>query len=558
MSMDDLLPTQMPVSQLIENFKLGKIGIPEIQRDVVWDADQVKSLLDSIKQRYPCGSLIFWAPREKDKSLIKAMIRPERLAYFGEQLPQWFLLDGQQRLSALASVMLDRPVVKALLSELEEEMPFIYANVKKFPREIEATTDGGGYKFPWILINHLFDGTYKSDPKVFDNLSSDQRTAIDNYVQRMRDYVFPVQIISGRTYIEVADIFTRVNSQGTQLTGAEIHLATIVPKWPGITKEFRDYRFELRGKNYDLDLNFLMRAITVIECGVAQIKKLAERVSEHKLSKRHLNRVWKQTKTATNKVIGALNRDLSLDKTKFFTSKNVLVPLVYYMAKDRSRSPATRNMMRFFMYSQLSGHYGGAGESVLRRDMRYFNAYDLTPRQALDELVDEARREAKQYYRRLRIKPDQISGSPSKNVMLLLMYVLMQQRGARDFGSGRQPTLSDIAPENLQIHHIFPFNYMMNDKTALRFRDEHYDTPAEYRADVNDIANMTFLGQDRNVSIGDAPPFEYLPLETRKTLRQAHFIPEDKSLWHPSKFDKFLAARREMISKAANSMLKYL
>jgi hypothetical protein len=560
MSMGNIISSNYTVSQLVKMFRLGEIGIPEIQRDVVWDSDDIKKLIDSINRGFPCGSLILWEPRERDKSLVRAMIRPERHAYFKNKTPQYFLLDGQQRLSALASVMLERPLLRELLAELNEEMPSLYANLKKFPGEIEATAFGIGYNSPnWVLLNDLFNSTYRTSNELFANLSKEQQLAIDVYVQRIRDYQFPIQIISGRKYSDVAEIFTRVNSQGTSLTGAEIHLATIVPKWPGITSKFRDYRRELHDRNYDLDLSFLMRVITVIECGVAQIKKLAERIHDGKLSKPYLNRVWGQAKGATNKVINKLNHDLSLDKTKFFPSKNVLIPLVCYVVKDKGHSPATSNMMRFFLYSQLSERYGGGAESVLKRDVRYFNSGEwTTPRRALNELVNDVRREAKQQYKGMKIKPNQISGPPSKNVMLLLMYILMQRRQARDFGTGKKPTLSYIEPENLHIHHIFPFNYMMQDKTALHFRDEIYGTPAQYRADVNDIANMTFLSQNTNAAIGDEPPFEYLPQFTDKALRKAHFIPEDKRLWYPSKFDDFLRARRRMISMAANSLLKYL
>ena len=69
------------------------------------------------------------------------MIRPERLDQFDGALPRYFLLDGQQRVTALASVTLKRDLFKSLISEVEEEMPLILANLRHFPGEIEATTD---------------------------------------------------------------------------------------------------------------------------------------------------------------------------------------------------------------------------------------------------------------------------------------------------------------------------------------------------------------------------------------------------------------------------------
>lgn len=213
--MESLLPTVKSISDLMDDFESGNIAIPEIQRDVVWKAEQVKDLIDSVSQSYPCGSLILWEPRERDRSLVRSMVRPERLEQFPNHLPRYFLLDGQQRLTALASVFLPREQLKKLLIELEEEMPFIFVNLKKFPRDIEATTDIGGYKFSWVPFHRLFDGTLPLGDAGYAALP-DVHGKVQKYAQMFRDYKFPVQIIRDRTYEAVADIFTRVNSQGTQ------------------------------------------------------------------------------------------------------------------------------------------------------------------------------------------------------------------------------------------------------------------------------------------------------------------------------------------------------
>jgi hypothetical protein len=89
-----LIPTQLSVSELMDDFFKGRIAIPEIQRDVVWDSDQVKELFDSIYQIYPCGSLIFWEPRLRDGKLMREIIRPEMLAYYKNRLPKYFLIVG--------------------------------------------------------------------------------------------------------------------------------------------------------------------------------------------------------------------------------------------------------------------------------------------------------------------------------------------------------------------------------------------------------------------------------------------------------------------------------
>jgi hypothetical protein len=188
-------------------------------------------------------------------------------------------------------------------------------NLKGFPRlrdkDIEAATDGDQYTFPWALMNDVFSGRIKDMSDYRDRLSSEQKHGIDFYTQGIRDYQFPVQVIQERDYPTAGNIFSRVNSQGTQLTGAEIHIASIIPHWRGIASEFRRYRRDLRKGGYDLDLTFLMRAITVIACDVPQIKKLVDKVSQKNLTKRQLNRLWAESKRAINVVVRTLREDLS-------------------------------------------------------------------------------------------------------------------------------------------------------------------------------------------------------------------------------------------------------
>ncbi|MDI7260586.1 MAG: DUF262 domain-containing protein [Thermodesulfobacteriota bacterium] len=550
--MENLLSTVKSVSQLIDDFEKGRIAVPEIQRDVVWKSDQVKQLIDSISNGFPCGSLILWEPREKDASFVKSLVRPERLEKFSNALPRYFLLDGQQRLTALSSVILKRDFLKDLLNELEEDMPFIYINLKKFPNEIEATEAPAGYNFPWVLYNSLFDGSLNNSAE-YPKLDDGKKKKIERYVQNIRDYIFPVQIIRDQNYSTVAEIFTRVNSQGTPLTGAEIHLAKIVPHWQGITKEFRDYRKELKEKYYELDLTFLMRVITAIECNVPQIKKLSEKIDKDKTSKASLNRTWKKVKISTNKLIRILKNELHLDKSKYVISKNTLVPLVYYIASEK-KSAAINSIKKFFLLAQLSEHYGGSADSTLRKDFKVL-VEASKPRFGLLELVNNLNRETRQYYRGLKIRGTDIGGIPSKNVLLLLMYILMRKKDATDWGSARTP-LDDIEPKNIQLHHIFPFDLMIKDRNAWkRSEDEGYSL-AEYRAEVNDIANITFLSSSTNASLSNIPPSQYLFNETTRDMRKAHFIPEDKELWKTENFIYFLSERRTLIAKAITKFLR--
>jgi hypothetical protein len=558
MRTNQLMPTPLAVSQLVNDFAYGDLAIPEIQRDVVWKPDQVKELISSVFRQYPCGSLILWEPRLRDGNTIRSMIRPERLEQYNGRLPKWFLLDGQQRITALASAFLPPDQLKEILAELAEDMPQIFCNLRRFPDELEATTDVSGYSFPWAPLQVTLCGNVLHDEETRRKLGDAKIREIQERIQRFRDYHFPAQIIRERTYQEVARIFELVNSQGTSLTGAEIHLARLVPHWPGITKDFRDYRSELKERKYDLDLSFLMRSIAAIECDSAQISKLTKKMENQGLSKAGLKRAWRQARRAIDRVVTTLSAELDLDRARYFPSKNVLIPLVYYAANEKSQTRATKQMLRFFLGSQLSERYGRAADTVFREDFRILTDTSKTPRQNLEYLAKCIVVDARRNYRGLKIQPGDVYGPPAKNVILLLMYIVMRRQVATDWSEGRATLLRDIEPKEMQIHHIFPYNFMIKDKDALDYADRCGLKPSEYRSELNDIANMTFLSKPTNVRIGDLPPWQYLPLETSKGIRRAHFIPEDQELWHPSRFGDFLKARRELIAKAATKLLRSL
>src|SRR5207244_12631635 len=132
---------------------------------------------------------------------------------------------------------------------------------------------------PWLSLQEVLDGSLNQRQDLRNRLGDAKLRTITMQGQQLCNYQFPIQIIQDRSYQDVAEIFARVNSLGTPLTGAEIHLARLVPHWKGITANFRAYRKQLREKNFDLDLSFLMRAITAVECDTAQIAKLTQRMT---------------------------------------------------------------------------------------------------------------------------------------------------------------------------------------------------------------------------------------------------------------------------------------
>ena len=79
--------------------------LPDIQRDFVWDRDQIRLLLDSLMKGYPFGALLIWETR-----YLEVAFRDFIVDYTHGQVvvpktkdagkPLEMVLDGQQRLQS--------------------------------------------------------------------------------------------------------------------------------------------------------------------------------------------------------------------------------------------------------------------------------------------------------------------------------------------------------------------------------------------------------------------------------------------------------------------------
>src|SRR5438876_6840258 len=86
------------IKDLIEQYRSGRIVIPEFQRDYVWKKSKAPLLIDSLYRGFPVSSMILWQSDEETRSR-RTEPRPKRAS-----LMSW-LIDGQQRVIMLVRTM---------------------------------------------------------------------------------------------------------------------------------------------------------------------------------------------------------------------------------------------------------------------------------------------------------------------------------------------------------------------------------------------------------------------------------------------------------------------
>ena len=151
-------PTNRKIQALVDMFLTRELLLPEMQRKYVWDATQSRDLLDSIYRDYPSGSILIWEtdniPELKEHSFEKTT-----QAAIGKRL---LLLDGQQRITTLASILTGEPIRSRKGNIVKEKFVDIYFNIDH-PDEIIKDTE----ERPDFEVGDLVDGKYPDDGEFY-------------------------------------------------------------------------------------------------------------------------------------------------------------------------------------------------------------------------------------------------------------------------------------------------------------------------------------------------------------------------------------------------------
>ena len=219
------------VDDLVRGVRIGRIGLPDLQRPFVWTDNKVRDLFDSMMKGYPIGYVMIWespADYETKKNVIG---KNEKI----HDEPKELVIDGQQRLTALVAAMYGVVVKDKNFADKEIKISF-----NPLTREFAVWTPAYERDTEWISrISDVFlakeqnsiislrrkfikDANEGRAKKNLGELTEDEETTIEdsiNALLNLSDFSLPTLEIQYNTDEEaVADIFVRVNSGGQKLT----------------------------------------------------------------------------------------------------------------------------------------------------------------------------------------------------------------------------------------------------------------------------------------------------------------------------------------------------
>jgi len=206
-------PSVVHLVTLFRQISNGEIKIPAFQRKYVWNEKQVLSLLSSVYEGYPIGSLLFWKVDKKvfDIALPSVSAFPDLV----EKYPLNYVLDGMQRLTTLFGVFNHQNgITDKILNvgfDLKENRFSLLTNNSS---HVEYIVPLSSLFSPKRLLE--FQSGLASQPDG-DNLIN----AVLNLQAAFQEYMIPTVTIQSDDIKRVVGIFERVNSTGTRLSSVD-------------------------------------------------------------------------------------------------------------------------------------------------------------------------------------------------------------------------------------------------------------------------------------------------------------------------------------------------
>ena len=191
------------------------------------------------------------------------------------------------------------------------------------------------------------------------------------------------------------------------------------------------------------------------------------------------------------------------------------------------------------MLANAKGRYSrGSSETLLDQDLATLRDGG-GPDQLVDRLVNQVGR--------LTILPEDLAGRTSRSALFKTMFLAFADAGAHDWQSNLRISVNHSgSADKLQFHHIFPRAYL---KKAV---------PHIKQSQVDDIANLAFIGGSTNRTISAKDPAIYVPAliqDGRAGDLLCQDVPTDVALLDSANYEDFLMTRRLLIAERLNSFL---
>jgi len=549
----------------------------------------------SIFSDYYIGSLLLWKVKDQN---VKLLACESLYGYVGKSTPEYIVLDGQQRLTAMyyAFVSPDKPLPKRSNRAIyyihidkfmagETDAAFGYEWLSKKTRTVLETPElqyerhffplsiigQGGFEFyKWIEAYKAFwtksaAETESVEDKRLAEAHAENAMAFGQEVQAVIEQyqVSYIELDKDIGIDKVCDIFTQINSKGVQLDVFDLLNALMKPQGIQLKHLYRTSQKRLafietpKMNVYILQVMSILRQnycspkyLYFLQPGVEKPIRLPDGSLSSEIlvnSSEEFINYWEQATASLERVIALLQHPQEYGATSaaYIPYVSILPAFAAIQSKLGELPPnqqltGRKKIRHWYWASVFSNRYSSSVESTAARDFTAMRAW-LEDDNAKPALIEEFAAS----YRTMDLRTEVKRGSSVYNAIFNL-FVLA---GARDWMTGDVPQYGE-----LDDHHIVP---------AWWGRDNNIGGA------INSILNRSPLTSETNRNIiREKLPNEYLPqliaangMDAVLGMLESHFINKTalevllRNPFGPKDFEDFIAERYRTLLDGIETLL---
>lgn len=401
---------QIPITikEAIDNIKKRHYLLPSIQREFVWDTDQIETLFDSLMRDYPISTFLFWQVSKnkiKDFQFYEFLnkyhekdCRHNRKAEPSDEEDIIALLDGQQRMTSM---------YLALTGSYAKKMPYyqwnsphafpakkLYLNLLKPSDELEVEYE---FKFLtekeakpsekdfWFECSEIL--SFEDVSKTMEYLMEHDLTDSSKYSKESRTFALKTlngffnvihqkgtisyYLEKGEELDKVLQIFIRINSGGTKLSYSDLLLSIATAQWKEkdareVIHEFVDSINQI-GDGFNFNKDIVLKSCLVL--ADFDVKFKVDNFTKENMTIIESN--WDKTSVAMRSSIELVSK-LGFSRDNL-AATNTIIPIAYFIYKNgfedsilhsSHREEDRKSIKEWLARVLLKGTFGGQPDSI--------------------------------------------------------------------------------------------------------------------------------------------------------------------------------------------------
>lgn len=567
----------VPLADLLTQVAIGKIQLPDFQREWKWDTDRIASVIASVAQGHPVGVVMTLEMGGDDVNFAPKPLSGVTGGHLAA--PEQLLLDGQQRTTSLFQSLHSGQPVATKDSREKKISRWYYVDMKtaltpdadledaiiavpedriirdNFGRDVVAnyTTTKGECAAEMFPVGIVFDQSAKDKwMMTYANLEGDTKTSqrlarwsefSKKVLKEFTDYKVPViRLTKGTSKEAVCTVFEKVNTGGVPLNVFELLTATYASKNFRLKDDWqaRRARLDSRAVLRSFENTDFLQAISLLTTRARRQEHLtsgkpATDAPGISCKRRDILRLslndYQQWAEPVTQALDWCHEFLSeerLFRAQDLPYRTQLVPLaaLRVVLGEKAAAHGTHAMLRRWYWSGVLGEmYGGTTETRFARDLEQVLGWldgGPEPGTVADALFSSARL--------LTLKTR--NSAAYKGV-----YALLMQSDCLDWIKHQPMNMASFYGYKIDIHHIFPKDWCAKNGIDHNRQES--------------IVNKTAISFDTNRIIGGKSPATYVKvLESRAgvspealdAVMATHLL--DPATLRIADFDTFFCKRR--------------